>query len=271
MSSSGSSNTWRTKSAADAPTCPFIVLKFGGTSVSSVENWRRIAGIVRLRLSEASGRKIVIVHSALKGVTDKLLLSLEQALERRPSSRGATASGVGPHDNMRATGTHRVTLDSIMSQHQDLADALGIPFSDAQLLLEPYRTELSRILEGVSLIGEASPRTKARVVAMGELMSTSLGGVFLQSVLGISRVKWLEAREILRSVPPARNVAGAAELSFLSAVCDPKPQPALSKRFSESEQQVFISQGFIAAVSSCRNTSQPDLTSTCFARDIRAM
>jgi diaminopimelate decarboxylase/aspartate kinase len=249
MSSSGSSNAWRSTPSAEQATSPFIVLKFGGTSVSSVENWRRIAGIVKLRLSEGGGqRKIMIVHSALSGATDKLLQSLDEAMERRPSSRGATASGIGPHDNMHATGAHRATLDSIMCQHHDLADALGIPFSDAQLLLDPYRTELSRILEGASLIAEVSPRTRARVVAMGELMATSLGAVFLQSALGSSRVKWLEAREILRSVPPERNVVGAAESQFLTAVCDPKPRPALMKSLSQCEQEVFISQGFIAAV-----------------------
>jgi diaminopimelate decarboxylase/aspartate kinase len=46
---------------------PWVVLKFGGTSVSSVANWKNVAAVVRDRLAE--GLKPVIVHSALSGIT----------------------------------------------------------------------------------------------------------------------------------------------------------------------------------------------------------
>ena len=227
-------------------TKPMLVLKFGGTSVSSVENWQRISDILKKRLSEFDDSvKIVVVHSALSGVTDKLQKCLAQTMERRPSSRGATASGIGPHDNVRPAGTHRQTLNEIMVQHQELADALGIAYTDAQALLDPYRTELGRILEGASMISEVSPRTQARVVAMGELMSTSLGAVYLQKVLGREQVVWLEARELLRSSTPPRGSPAAAE--FLSAVCSADPDRQLQVKLSDATQRVFITQGFIAA------------------------
>lgn len=54
----------------------WVVLKFGGTSVSSVSNWRNVAGVVRARLAE--GLRPVLVHSALSGITDRL----EQLLAR---------------------------------------------------------------------------------------------------------------------------------------------------------------------------------------------
>ena len=47
---------------------PWVVLKFGGTSVSSVTNWQNIARVVQARL--ANGLRPVIVHSALSGITD---------------------------------------------------------------------------------------------------------------------------------------------------------------------------------------------------------
>ena len=54
-----------------APTpIPFVVLKFGGTSVSSADNWRRIGEVLRSRL--AQGLQPVVVHSALSGITDRL-------------------------------------------------------------------------------------------------------------------------------------------------------------------------------------------------------
>ncbi len=48
----------------------WVVMKFGGTSVSSAENWRIIADLVQHRLD--SGLRPVIVHSALTGVSNKL-------------------------------------------------------------------------------------------------------------------------------------------------------------------------------------------------------
>jgi diaminopimelate decarboxylase/aspartate kinase len=56
---------------------PWIVLKFGGTSVSSEPNWRHICEIVQQRRS--NGVRVLIVHSALSGVTDRLEKLLESA------------------------------------------------------------------------------------------------------------------------------------------------------------------------------------------------
>ena len=52
------------------PAQPWLVLKFGGTSVSSAANWRNISQIVRARIAE--GFRPAIVHSALSGITDRL-------------------------------------------------------------------------------------------------------------------------------------------------------------------------------------------------------
>ena len=55
---------------SDEKSLPWVVLKFGGTSVSTVPNWQNIARILRSRLSD--GLRPVVVHSALSGVTDLL-------------------------------------------------------------------------------------------------------------------------------------------------------------------------------------------------------
>ena len=44
-----------------------MVLKFGGTSVSSVPNWHNIAAVLRQRKDE--GLRPVVVHSAISGIT----------------------------------------------------------------------------------------------------------------------------------------------------------------------------------------------------------
>ena len=58
---------------------PWVVLKFGGTSVSNARNWKNVAAVVRMRLAEVV--RPVVVHSALSGITDRL----EQLLLRAPS------------------------------------------------------------------------------------------------------------------------------------------------------------------------------------------
>ena len=60
------------------PPSAWIVLKFGGTSVSSLANWTNIARIVRAR--RAGGARILIVHSAITGVTDRLERVLDAAI-----------------------------------------------------------------------------------------------------------------------------------------------------------------------------------------------
>ena len=47
-----------------------IVLKFGGTSVGNIEKIKKVANIVKERLSE--GNQIIVVVSAMSGVTDEL-------------------------------------------------------------------------------------------------------------------------------------------------------------------------------------------------------
>ncbi|HEY1313128.1 MAG TPA: hypothetical protein VGE92_04590, partial [Steroidobacteraceae bacterium] len=80
----------------------WVVLKFGGTSVSSAANWHNIAGIIRARI--AASFRPVIVHSALSGITDRLEALLTAAV----------------------AGTHQDALQQIEATHRDLARSLGI-------------------------------------------------------------------------------------------------------------------------------------------------
>src|SRR5688572_14268524 len=131
---------------------PWVVLKFGGTSVSSVGNWKNVAGVLRDRLAE--GLRPVVVHSALSGITDRL----ERLL--------GTALG----------DAWQPVMDEIEQRHRDLARDLGIvPSPD----LEDQFKRLRQIAAGIALVGEVSERLHARVMAQGELMATRLGAAFL--------------------------------------------------------------------------------------------
>jgi bifunctional diaminopimelate decarboxylase / aspartate kinase len=199
---------------ANTSSSPWVVLKFGGTSVSSVTNWKNVAAVVRDRLAE--GLRPVIVHSALSGITDRLeqLLSLALGNEWQP------------------------VMDQIEQRHRDLARDLGvIPSPD----LEEQFRRLRQIAAGIALVGEVSERLRARVMAQGELMATRLGAAFLTSQ-GLD-VQWVDARTVLKA-EQRRNANKRA--SYLSATCAFEPDKDLQARWSSSGT-VWISQGFIAS------------------------
>jgi bifunctional diaminopimelate decarboxylase / aspartate kinase len=193
---------------------PWVVLKFGGTSVSSVANWKNIVSVVRDRLAE--GLRPVIIHSAISGITDRLEQLLAQAL----------------------SGDWQPVMDQIEQRHRALARDLGVaPGAD----LEEQFKRLRQIAAGIALVGEVSERLRARVMAQGELMATRLGAAYLASQ-GVD-VEWVDARTVLKA-EQRRNASVRA--SYLSATCAFEPDVELQQRWSRSGT-VWISQGFIAS------------------------
>ncbi len=190
-----------------------VVLKFGGTSVSSASNWAHIASVLADR--QAQGHTVLVVHSALSGVTDRLEALLH-------SSRDQT------HDGL---------LRDLKACHTDLARALGIelPLQVGQCL-----EELSRWSAGIGLVGEISPSLRARVLGQGELMATHLSAAYLRS-LNLT-VHWLDARQWLRTATP--RVASEYQ-RWLAAACEYEPDEALLALINQPGT-VYLTQGFIA-------------------------
>jgi diaminopimelate decarboxylase/aspartate kinase len=191
----------------------WIVLKFGGTSVSSLANWRNIAHVVRLR--RATGARVLLVHSALSGVTDRLeeLLNAAHAHERE------------------------TLLAAIEERHRELARELAV---GAGAQLDGQFAELRQVM-AQSAWGEAlTDRTRARVLASGELMATHLGALYLAS-LGLE-VEWADARGMLRA--SARGASNKA--AMLSATCDFAPDDELEARLN-ARPGIIVTQGFIAS------------------------
>jgi diaminopimelate decarboxylase/aspartate kinase len=193
---------------------PWVVLKFGGTSVSSVSNWHNIARVLRERIAE--GLRPAVVHSALSGITDRLESLLAAAV----------------------TGAHGAVLERIESVHRDLARQLSV---EPGPLFETFLAELKGLAAAIAESRAVDDRGRAQVMAMGELLATTLGCAFL-SAQGIL-IRWIDARSVLR----AEQRAGSnVKASFLSATCDFAPDRALLAAW-QSIEGVIITQGFIAA------------------------
>ncbi len=195
-------------------TAPFVVLKFGGTSVSSAANWRNIRDVLKARLAE--GLSPVVVHSALSGITDRLEHLLGEAV----------------------LGREAPVLEAIAARHAALARDLGLALPAG---VARHLEDLAQIAAGIALVKEVSDRVRARVMATGELMATVLGAAWLAQQ-GLA-VEWVDARTVLRAEPRG-HVPGRA--SILAATCDYAPDPALQARF-RAPGRVILSQGFIAA------------------------
>jgi diaminopimelate decarboxylase/aspartate kinase len=197
----------------DIADSPWVVLKFGGTSVSSAESWQTIANLVRNRLDQ--GIKPVVVHSALQGVSNGLDNALQLAITADPAEQ----------------------LETIRQQHYALASALGL---DANALLDDTLQELGQLVAGVRLVREVSVRVRVRIMALGEIMATRLGAAYLASC-GLP-VQWVDARELLTST---NRSGGKRTQDYLSAICGTEADPHL-REMLESHGKVVLTQGFIA-------------------------
>lgn len=126
------------------------VLKFGGTSVGTVESLKNVRNIVESLPSDT-----VVVVSALGGLTDKLIATAKLA-----------ADG----------GDWRQEADAIADRHYHIIDSLvreerkSVTLSSVNALLD----ELRRTYEGVSLIGDLPQKTLDVIVSLGERMSAPI-------------------------------------------------------------------------------------------------
>src|SRR6202795_291232 len=192
----------------------WLVLKFGGTSVSSAANWHNIAQVLQLLIAEHF--RPVVVHSALSGITDRLESLLTAAL----------------------TAVHAPVLDHIEAAHRELAGRLGVvPNPQFEAFMRELRDMAGQLAERRRI----DDATRARVMAMGELLSTTLGAEFLNAQ-GIATA-WVDVRQVLRA--DDRDHA-THQSSLLSATCDFTPDLKLQADW-RSLDRVVLTQGFIAA------------------------
>lgn len=191
----------------------WVVLKFGGTSVSTRARWETIGAIAKER--KQVGERPFVVCSALSQVSNLLEEVVAGSLR----------------------GTHEAAIEEIIGKHVALAETLEV---DAQVVLGDFFSQLRRVASGAALLGEASPRTHARLLSLGELMSTTLGAAFLQKQ-GM-RVKWLDARTALKAI---EDPNASERRAYLSSACDYRYDSALVDEINAEDIDIVLTQGFI--------------------------
>lgn len=126
------------------------VMKFGGTSVGDPDSLLRVKKIV-----EREREPVIMIVSALGGVTDRLLLAADFALNGNPG--------------------YKPLIDEIILRHQEMIEKMVTSNEDKKELLQKTRhlfEELRNILQGVFLIGDLSQKTSDKIVSYGERLSS---------------------------------------------------------------------------------------------------
>lgn len=125
------------------------VLKFGGTSVGSVESMSSVKHIV-----ESCREPVIVVVSALGGITDKLIGTAKIAVE------GGNAY---EHGFREIVDRHIAMIHGAVDSHKR---------DELLSLVEPLLDELGNIFKGVSLIKDLSVKTLDTIVSYGERLSS---------------------------------------------------------------------------------------------------
>ncbi len=196
------------------PAPRWIVLKFGGTSVSERTRWDTIGALMRERV-ESDDVRVLTVVSALSGITNALQGIID-----------AHADDAGCAERIAA----------IVQRHRAFAQTLD---------LDPDAVLGERLLVLEALL--ADPRRanaqldwQAELLAQGELLSSTLGAAYL-STQG-APVGWVDARDWLRAASRPNQSDWARRLSVS---CDTAADPSLRNRFGGGAT-LSITQGFIA-------------------------
>ena len=187
-----------------------LVQKFGGTSLADLAGFEASAAVVSRYTDEY---QVIVVLSAVKGVTDLLLAAIDTAVE---GSDGAV------HLEQAIARERSIVQDLA---EQGVATPLGSAFLDEQ------HATLARRVEGIRLLGQCPDETRARILATGEGFSSRLM-VDLLNHKGF-RAQWSDT-----------DVLPLANEDWLDSLVDTEAAAPLLKDRLETESQVMVLPGF---------------------------
>ena len=190
------------------------VLKFGGSSVANAANINKVTEIVK---NKAEDDRIIIVVSALGGITDILLQCSKMA------AAGDEAYKEKLHE---AELRHLNTVKELITITQQSA---------VLSMVKTLCNELEDICNGIFLLKELSERTKDRMVSYGEVLSSKIIAAKLNTE-GIV-CEWKNSRDLIIT----NSNFGAADVNFATTNAN------ISSYFLSSESSIFMMPGFIAS------------------------
>ncbi len=157
------------------------VLKFGGTSVGSAENIRRVKEIV-----EGQDGDVIVVVSALGGITDKILNAAKMAV--------------------LGTEYFNTEITSVRERHQEIVESLfeGERREEIKDRVALLLDKLEKVIRGVSMIGELTPKTLDKIGGFGERLSSLIISEFIENA------RWIDSSKIIKT----DSAFGKAQVDF---------------------------------------------------------
>lgn len=160
------------------------VLKFGGTSVGSVNSMLSVKRIV-----EGVDDKVIVVVSALGGITDKLICTSKMA-----------ASGDDSYEK---------EMKEIVNRHIEMVYTVIPAGRGRELLLDLVNellSELKDIFQGIYLIRDLSPKTSATIVSYGERLSSIIVATLIQGAVWFDSRTFIKTEKNITSIFWIRNL-----------------------------------------------------------------
>ena len=189
------------------------ILKFGGTSVANAAHIKQVQNIVK----NLDGNKMVVVVSALGGITDLLLRTVDLASKQDKS--------------------YKDCLREIEDRHIKTIKEL-IPIQLQSAILSKVKSELNSLdtlAEGAFLIAEKTPQLTDKIVSFGELLSSFIISEFFISE-GMNAI-FKDSRELIKT-DDAYGMAGV-DFDSTNGLC--------KTYFSSSKNSITVIPGFISS------------------------
>ncbi|MPS65910.1 MAG: bifunctional aspartate kinase/homoserine dehydrogenase I [Chryseobacterium sp.] len=189
------------------------VLKFGGTSVANAQNILKVEDIIK---KESLKNKVVVVVSALHGVTDQLIKAAESASQSNEN--------------------YLQIIKNIEEKHLDLVKEL-IPILDQSSWLsfvKKHFNDIEEICNGIFVLGEFTDRIKDKMTSYGEFLSSNIITARLKSE-GLN-VLWMNSAENITTDSNFTN----AKVHFEAT------EKNLLQFLNENQNQIILAPGFIA-------------------------
>ena len=186
------------------------VMKFGGTSVGSVES---ILSLKRIVEEAASNERVIVVVSALGGITDKLIKTADLAV----------------NGNMEFNSEFR----KIVERHHSLIDTVIPNKSERATLLEEVDMllgELNNIYQGLALINNMTPKSEATIVSYGERISSRIVTSLIDGAVRFN------ARHFIKTETKHKKYILADEIT----------DRLIHEQFDGCNERIIVVPGFIA-------------------------
>ena len=186
------------------------VMKFGGTSVGSVNSMLSVKRIV-----EAEKEPVIVVVSALGGITDKLI----------NTSRMAAAGNAAYENEFREIVARHVEMVREVLPPDEVRDGV-------QRRVDELLNELKDIFQGIYLIKDLSPKTSDTIVSYGERLSSLI-------VAALTGAEWMDSRTFIKTEKKHSKHVLDAELtnSLIHATFKDCPSRVLVPGFIATDKQ----------------------------------